>query len=379
MTTSTNGKSEETVQPAESAGRQVLRQADVPSYSIEDALQVPRAIADNYASRPTPPLRVAQAMKMHPNSTRFRMLCSAAIAYGLTEGGAKASEITITPLGKRILTPLKQDDDLRARGEALLKPRIVGEFLRKYDGAPMPRRDIAHNVLREMGVPQERAGDVLDSIMAGAESVGYVTMIQDKTYVYLSDVGEPSTGVAEPDRLPPAEDGGDGTTELVPPERLVGTDLPPTELLQRKRRVFITHGENTSLIDPIKKLLAFGELEPVVAAERQSVSQPVPDKVMGDMRNCGAGIIHVDAEQRLIDSDANEQVILNSNVLMEIGAAMALYGRRFILLVRQGVALPSNLQGLYEVRYDANGLDADATIRLLEAIKDIKNHPLPSE
>jgi len=44
---------------------------------------------------------------------------------------------------------------------------------------------------------------------------------------------------------------------------------------------------------------------------------------------------------------------------------MKFYGKRFILLVRDGVMLPSNLQGLYEVRYKGDTLDADATIRLL--------------
>lgn len=58
---------------------------------------------------------------------------------------------------------------------------------------------------------------------------------------------------------------------------------------------------------------------------------------------------------------------------------MAFYGRRFILLVREGVKLPTNLQGLYEVRYGGSSLDASATINLLEAIKDIKNHALPRQ
>jgi predicted nucleotide-binding protein len=66
-------------------------------------------------------------------------------------------------------------------------------------------------------------------------------------------------------------------------------------------------------------------------------------------------------------------------VLIEIGAAMAFYGQRFILLVREGVRLPSNLQGLYEVGYDGDTLDANATIALLDAIKDIKNYGLPSD
>jgi predicted nucleotide-binding protein len=96
------------------------------------------------------------------------------------------------------------------------------------------------------------------------------------------------------------------------------------------------------------------------------------------MRSCGAAIIHVDAEQKMIDSDAKEHIVLNPNVLIEIGAAMALYGRRFILLVKEGIKLPSNLQGMYEVRYSGEALDGQATIKLLEAINDIKNHPLPS-
>src|SRR5687768_9446248 len=149
------------------------------------------------------------------------------------------------------------------------------------------------------------------------------------------------------------------------------------DVQRAQRRVYITHGKNRAFVEPVKKLLAFGELEPVVSAERPSVSQPVPDKIMNEMRSCGAAIIHVDAELKLLDSDANEHIVLNPNVLMEIGAAMALFGRRFILLVKDGVKLPSNLQGLFEVRYSGDSLDGDATVRLLEAIRDIKNHPMP--
>jgi predicted nucleotide-binding protein len=147
----------------------------------------------------------------------------------------------------------------------------------------------------------------------------------------------------------------------------------------RRRRVFITHGKNRELVDPIKKLLEFGELEPVVSVERSSVSKAVPERVMDDMRGCGAAIIHVDAEETITDKDGDEHTLLNPNVLIEIGAAMAFYGRRFILLVREGIRVPSNLQGLYEVRYTGDNLDAGSTIKLLHAIKDIKNYALPTE
>jgi predicted nucleotide-binding protein len=64
-------------------------------------------------------------------------------------------------------------------------------------------------------------------------------------------------------------------------------------------------------------------------------------------------------------------------VLIEIGAAMALYGRRYIFLVKEGVELPSNLRGLYEVRYAGDKLDGEVTIRLLKAINEMKKEPLP--
>jgi predicted nucleotide-binding protein len=147
---------------------------------------------------------------------------------------------------------------------------------------------------------------------------------------------------------------------------------------QANRRVFLTHGRNKSFLSTLKELLTFGEFEAVVSVDHETVSQPVPDKVMDDMRKCAAAIIHVDAEKELHDKDEAVHVVLNPNVLIEIGAALALYGRRFILLVRDGVKLPSNLQGLYEVRYKGDNLDSEATIKLLKAINDIKNHPTPS-
>lgn len=73
---------------------------------------------------------------------------------------------------------------------------------------------------------------------------------------------------------------------------------------------------------------------------------------------------------RVLDDSGNEHQMLNPNVLIEIGAAMALYGRNFILLVQEGVTLPSNLQGLYEVRYSGDELDRVATMKLLRAFNE---------
>ena len=41
------------------------------------------------------------------------------------------------------------------------------------------------------------------------------------------------------------------------------------------------------------------------------------------------------------------------------------------------VKLPSNLQGLNEVRYTGEKMDSDVTLALLDALEDIQNYELP--
>jgi len=359
----------------DSKKRSRISQTDVPAYSLEHALRVPLAIAENYASKPTKPLDVAAAMNLLPGSSQFKMLTGAAIAYGLTTGGYNASEIELTPLVKKIVRPLEEGQDLEAKREALLKPRIINEFLNQYNGSPIPKDNIAQNVLADKGVPTERVADVLALILESAESLGLIQEIKGKKYVNLSSPKgkQEKSQVTPPPLYSDDEDNPDIAGEVVDK----ATTAISAVVVENKsnRRVFVTHGKNKVFVEPIKKLLTFGEMEAVVSVERQSVPQPVPDKVMNDMRSCGAAIIHVEDELRLMDKETNEHVILNPTVLIEIGAAMALYGKRFILLVKEGVKLPSNLQGLYEVRYEGDTLDGTATIKLLEAINELKKLP----
>jgi predicted nucleotide-binding protein len=357
-----------------------VNQADVPRYGLDEALRIASAIIDNYAGAPTPPLRVAKAINASPTSSGFRMLCGSSIAYGLTTGGYNASEIVVELLARQILRPLTEDQDLKAKRQAFLRPRVIGEFLRKYHNSPLPREEIAKNVLADLSVPEDRVDEVLLLIIKGATELGLLSTIKDKRCVDLTSDAAVDAATAETDVVartePVVREVTLPSTAIEPPLAAVVTTQSVTVDSIRRKKVFVTHGKNQALVEPIKKLLQFGELEAVVSVEKQSVSQPVPDKVMNDMRACGAAIIHVDAEQQLIDKEAHEHIVLNPNVLIEIGAAMALYGRRFILLVRDGVKLPSNLQGLFEVRYSGETLDGTATIRLLEAINDMKKAPL---
>jgi len=355
--------------------RTYLSQADVPLYSLQKALKIPQAIVDNYGKGPAKPLEVAKVLNVVPTNSDFKMQTGAAIAYGLTVGGWNAAQIELSALGLKILNPKDENHPLEGKREALLKPRVISEFLNKYNDAAIPRDDIAYNVLEDMGVPKKRAADVLKLIMDGATEVGFITEIKGKKYVNLKGV-KPTIAAEKP--KPDVIGEGDTPDEeeiiesydSIPPAAAKATDV-------RLTRVFISHGKNKAFIDPIKELLKFGQLEAVVSVEKSTVSQPVTQKVMNDMRSCGAAIIHVDSERKLIDVDTKEHFALNENVLIEIGAAMALYGERYILLVKEGVKLPSNLQGLFEVRYSGEKLDGNETIKLMSSINDMKTKPLP--
>ena len=72
------------------------------------------------------------------------------------------------------------------------------------------------------------------------------------------------------------------------------------------------------------------------------------------------------ARGKYLDRDGGEHSKINDNVLIEIGAAMALYGKKVVLLVEKGLALPSNLQGLYRCDFEGDRLDYDATMKLLK-------------
>lgn len=354
--------------------RAIVAQTEFPNTPLEYALRLPRAIWENYAGKPTTPMNVAIAIDMKPTSGTWRNLCGSGIAYGLTEGGYNAGVIAVTPVGLRIVRPTNEADEIEGIREALLKPRIQREFFQRYDNAKFPKDSIAKNVLNELGLPQERADQALDIIKRNGKLAGVLRDIKGDLYVSLQGAGlaKPSysgavdTGAEDDDEPPVA----DALTFDTPPFAAL---KPNSQTAQSAvSRVFITHGKNTKILAQIEKIVRYGGFEAVVAKDHQTTAKPVPDKVLDDMRSCQAAVIHVGSEGTLKDENDELQPKINLNVIMEIGMARALYGNNFILLVEDGLKLPSNLQGLYECRYTGGELNMDATMKILESFSEFK-------
>jgi len=327
--------------------RAYISQMDVPNNSLEDALRVPRALVDNYAGNAATPLQVASALNMTLSSGTFRNLCGSSIAYGLTAGGYNAKEITLEPLAKRILTPLEEGDDLVAKRDAALKPRVVGEFIRKYENSPLPRHDIAFNVLAETGVPREKAESVYTLILDTAQSVGLIREIKNKQYIDLSGVHVASKLEAE----------GEGN-ETPPPQPPKKDDLGTLTKKELGQGIFIAHGKNKKPLEQLKKILDQFRVPYKVAVDEPNLGRPIGAKVKEIMGSCNCAILIFTADEEFIDKNGNSVWRPSENVVYELGASGYLYGSRIVILKEEEVQFPTNFQDLGYISFAKDQLEA---------------------
>lgn len=357
------------VQPPKQQQR--VSQSVVPAVSFFQALRLAQAIWDELAGEGGRPIDVAAAMKVQPSGGTWRLICGAAIAFGLTEGGYIASEIKLLPLGRRCVAPEEEGDDQSAMVEAFLKPSVAGVFFERYDGKKFPSDQIGPNVLTGLGLSKDKAVSAYSLLSSDAERLGIIQLIKGERYVNLKARKSSSSLNAdfEDDPIPvfPVLDEPPPEAPTITPK--FDTINAPNDV----KRVFITHGKDKAIRDQIEEIVKYGGFDPIVSVKTESLAKPVPHKVMDEMRSCDAAVIHVGIEQQVTDTSGNIVDLVNQNVLIEIGAAMALYGQKFVLLVEDGAMLPSNLQGLYECRYSGSELGMTATMKLLKAFNEFKS------
>jgi predicted nucleotide-binding protein len=317
---------------------------------------------------------------MSPTSDAWPALAGSSIAYGLTEGGVNAKVIKLLPLGRQLVAPEEEGEDLAARRASIMKPRILQEFFERYRRAKFPADQIAGNVLKSLGLPADRVESALEIVKANGRYAGIIRETPTGPFVNVDSPGVPAPtatpALLEHDEHVDPAGSGDEDLHKPTPQRspaLGGASQPAGPTFDPKgNRVFISHGKQKAIVAQIKELLAFGSFDPVVSVERESTAIPVPEKVFEDMRSCGAGVIHVGAEGKYLDRDGGEHTKMNDNVLIEIGAAMALYGKKVVLLVERGVTLPSNLQGLYRCDFEGDRLDYESTMKLLKTFSQFR-------
>jgi len=341
--------------------------SDFPKHTLREAIRVPQALEDANGGQPLPPIETAAALGMSPGSSEFQLILSSAIKYGLTSGSFNSDRVSLEETGRSIVEPTSEEALHNALVQAALNPPTFNAIYTYFRGKKLPDAAFFENtVVREFKVPREHAKKCVEIFSENMEHVGLIRALPAGKW--LSTQALAVQEVAEP-----GEGGAEAVMEQAPEAIPVAEAAPSRRaLVTAKPKVFIAHGKSPQIVSQLKDLLTFGNFEPVVAEEYETTAKPIPDKVIGLMHECSAGIIHVAGEEELLDSAGSVHHRLNENVLIEIGASMALYGRRFILLVQKGLHLPSNLSGLYCCFYEGDKLDYEATMKPLKAFSEFR-------
>jgi len=335
------------------------RRADYPKYTLDEALEIPKAIKEKYSGRPMPPKTLADACGTSHGNSVWRVKLAASAAYGLTEGSYSAQTVSLTQRAVSIISPRSTEEHQQAMREAALSPATMRAVYEHFSDGQPPREAFFFNVLqRDFGIPAEHCEQFEAILRANA------------TYAYSA-----SDSAREPEISPQDVSIQDKTDAGQPPTSPV-CEVRPAGTAQGATRVFISHSRNEGILDVLRATMQLAGFQYEIAEEGETAAVPVPDKIMDAMRRCSAAVINVSADEH--ERRPDESFGINQNVLIEIGCAFALYGKQHsVLLWDKRVRVPSNLQGLYRCEYEGDELSAAGLLKLQLAIANFRETAAP--
>jgi len=147
---------------------------DFPRKTLEDAMRVPSVIKENNGSSPWAPGEVATAVKLGAKSGNFYYLTTASRDYGMTEGTRDTTDISLTPLGRRIVSPTDANDYQPALREAFFKVDVFRKVFEHYQGNNLPEEPFLSNTLSDVyDVDRSLVADFVDLFRKNCRFVGY--------------------------------------------------------------------------------------------------------------------------------------------------------------------------------------------------------------
>ncbi len=345
-----------------------IRQTEIPSMTIEEAMRIPIALRDNYALEPASPTMIGKAIGIAPTSGIFRTITGAAVAFGLTTGGYNATEIGLTDLGRRIVAPTEEGDDMLAKIEAFEKPRLIGEFVQKYNGKRLPQEAIVLNILTTMGVPFNSSSKVYKILLEGLEGLGYIQKINGTLMVERPREGASVVEQKQGDEdIPQFESGNSESKE----DNTLSIKTPTTPTNALPNAIFLGHGKNKKPLEQLIKILDEYGIPHKQAIVEPNGGRPIPTKVADTLKQCGAAILIFTADEKFYDEENNEIWRPSENVIHELGAASILYDNRIIIFKEKDVTLASNYDSIGHITFEKDKL-SDKGIDLFRELVNFK-------
>jgi predicted nucleotide-binding protein len=355
-------ESEATKKPRAKFAR--VSQTDVPRHGLEEAVRVARALEDHYGGRSASPMDVATSLDSTPASSWFRMVTGAAVAYGLTDGAYNSPDIQLTDLGRRVVAPTKEGDDATALREALLRPRVMREFLQRYDRKKLPPANIAQNVLASLGVAKEATERTFEVIRESAEHAGALRTMKGDQWVDLRGASVrsgPTYAEHEAEHELDKEESAplDAETPTAPPR-----EAPSPKVV---KPIFIGHGKKKGPLDKLEKILSSFQIPYKVAITEPNLGRPIPTKVKATIQECGSAILIFTRDEKFFDADGGEIWRPSENVVYELGAVSYEYDDRVVIFMEKGLEFPTNFQSVGHIEFEEDSIES----KTMELMKEL--------
>jgi hypothetical protein len=141
-----------------------------PANTVEDAAAIALTIAHKNAGQAMQRLDIFHELGRAPDSGTSRTLVTSSSGYGLTLGGYKAEQLSLTDRGRQFAV----EGDKAALLEAVLAVPLFKKFFEQYANAQFPADVPAKSFLAMNLVPKDRLDACLQVIRRSGEQVGLV-------------------------------------------------------------------------------------------------------------------------------------------------------------------------------------------------------------
>jgi predicted nucleotide-binding protein len=335
-----------------------------PMHSLQDALILPQKITDEMGGKPFKRLLLADALGIKPSSTNFYYLLSSSYKYGLTLGTEKASEISLTDIGKDATQTKDSARRLAALRKAATTPEVFSKFYSDYADKKLPSSEMMGKILgSEYGILKEHVDDCAKILIENGRFIEIIRDIGGSPHVLL-DV---TLADQETSSKIEGEKGADESKSLIQE----ATKKTIEQLAsQGPRPIFIGHGKNKKPMEKLLKLLSTFQIPHKVTVEEANLGRPIPQKVKDIMLQCGSAIFIFTCDEKYYEKDGNDYREVwrpSENVIHELGAASFAYGDKIVIFKEQGLHFPTNFQSIGYIEFDQDRIES----KMAELLKEL--------
>ncbi|GAH38719.1 unnamed protein product, partial [marine sediment metagenome] len=125
-------RSNATTEAAKPKTRKARATTLYPKVTLVDALRLAESIRDNNASAPYNRIDLAASVDLSPESSVLRTLITASNKFGLTEGSYAAESISLTDLGRSIVSPTSDEEKAQGLMAALYNVDFYKDFFERF-------------------------------------------------------------------------------------------------------------------------------------------------------------------------------------------------------------------------------------------------------